>query len=354
MLEVSIKKKLGHFTLESSFTLDAQCMGVLGASGCGKSVTLKCIAGILTPDEGLIRLNGRTLFDSEKRINLKPQERKVGYLFQNYALFPNMTVYKNIAAGFHGEKRELAQRAEELLEMFSLTEIRDSYPENLSGGEQQRTALARMLIAEPDVLLFDEPFSALDTYLKEALQIELKELIKKLHVPSVLVTHNRDEVYRLSEKLMIMEQGHIEQLGSTKELFAAPKTFAAARLTGCKNLAFAAETQGGLYVPEWELLLELPKVDKEGAVSAIGIRAHDFVSKIPEGREAEYIPLPVCIKGISENPFEWNVMFQKQGVLETNQKLLWWKISKELVRERACLEQITTLYIRKAGIILIA
>lgn len=354
MLEVSIKKKLEHFTLESSFTLDAQCLGILGASGCGKSVTLKCIAGILTPEEGFIRLNGRTLFDSEKGINLRPQQRKVGYLFQNYALFPNMTVYKNIAAGFHGEKKELAQRTEELLQLFSLPKLRDSYPKTLSGGEQQRTALARLLIAEPEALLLDEPFSALDAYLKEALQIELKELIKKLHVPSVLVTHNRDEVYRLSEKLLIMEQGHVEQLSGTKELFAKPKTFAAARLTGCKNLAFAAETQKGLYVPEWELLFEMPKTDKKSGVPhAVGIRAHDFISRLPEGRKTEYIPISVCIKGILESPFEWNVMFQKQGVSETNHKLLWWKVSKELINERANLEQITTLYIRKTGIILI-
>ena len=164
-LFVDIRKKLKGFSLNVSFETNGDYLGVLGSSGSGKSMTLKCIAGIETPDEGLIILNGKVLFDSKKKINLKPQERNIGYLFQNYALFPNMTVEKNIGIGLKGSKYEKNRKINEIIEAFHLQGLEKKYPRQLSGGQQQRVALARCIIYKPDVLMLDEPFSALDTYL---------------------------------------------------------------------------------------------------------------------------------------------------------------------------------------------
>ena len=165
MLEVRIQKQLGAFSLNVSFTTEGT-LGILGASGSGKSVTLQCIAGTMKPDRGRIVLNGRVLFDSDAHICLPPQKRRIGYLFQQYALFPNMTVAQNIYAGIrsgtHTEKREIVLQA---LRTFRLEDVQKQYPRTLSGGQQQRTALARMLVGNPDLLLLDEPFSALDRHL---------------------------------------------------------------------------------------------------------------------------------------------------------------------------------------------
>ena len=164
-LSVDIRKQLGDFHLEVQFDAGDETLALLGASGCGKSVTLKCVAGILTPDEGRITLDGVTLFDSAARIDLPPQRRHVGYLFQDYALFPNMTVRQNIAAGAkdRGRRRETA---EALIRRFRLEDAADRKPRQLSGGQRQRAALARILASEPRAVLLDEPFSALDSYLQ--------------------------------------------------------------------------------------------------------------------------------------------------------------------------------------------
>ena len=176
-LQAAIKKRFSGFSLDVSLNTDGGVMGILGASGSGKSMTLKCIAGIETPDEGRIVLNGRVLFDSEKHINLPPQKRKVGYLFQNYALFPNMTVETNIAAGLSGSKEEKQEAVARMIRLFKLEGLEKRYPSQLSGGQQQRVALARILVYEPDVIMLDEPFSALDYYLKEQLQFQVREVL---------------------------------------------------------------------------------------------------------------------------------------------------------------------------------
>ncbi|HOO28679.1 MAG TPA: ATP-binding cassette domain-containing protein [Lachnospiraceae bacterium] len=353
MLEVSIRKKLDNFTLETAFSLETGCMGILGASGCGKSVTLKCIAGILTPDEGTIRLNGKVLFDSAKKINIRPQERRIGYLFQNYALFPNMTVSENIAAGFRaehmkrGDRRELcAARVKEMLVRFSLTELADRYPKHLSGGEQQRTALARLLVGEPEVLLLDEPFSALDAYLKEELQLELLETMQRLLMPTVLVTHSRDEVYRLSSRLMIMDRGMAERPDDTKKLFSSPGSMMAAKLTGCKNIAHVTKCSDEEYFAgDWNIRFPV----SASKADYIGIRAHDFVPEKEVEDGGLYIPVKISVIGISEGPFEWNAMIKSSG--NPGQKMLWWKVSKEVIKTKAEIKETKQLYIRKTGIL---
>ena len=221
-LRVEIKKKVKNFQLDIAFETDGGCLGILGASGCGKSMTLRCIAGIMTPDEGHIELNGRVLYDSKKKINVRPQARGVGYLFQNYALFPNMTVRENIAFAFGKEKEK--DFLEELLERFYLTEVAELYPSVLSGGQHQRTAMARMLAAKPDVILLDEPFSALDSFLRQEMEREVQQVLQSFGGVSILVSHNKEEIFRLTQKCMVMERGKIAEIGDTKEIFAHPKT----------------------------------------------------------------------------------------------------------------------------------
>lgn len=221
-LQVELEKKVKTGTIQVKFSLENEVLGILGRSGCGKSVTLKCIAGILQPEKGKIQLDDRVLYDSGRNISRKARERRIGYLFQNYALFPNLTVLENICFSLKRSDREGQAYARELMERFYLTEVADSYPAILSGGQQQRTAMARMLAARPEVLLLDEPFSALDSFLRREMEREVREVLKSFGGVSILVSHNKEEIRRLTQRCMVMEQGKIAELGRTEEIFARP------------------------------------------------------------------------------------------------------------------------------------
>ena len=221
-LEVNITKKLNGFTLHANFAARRTATAILGASGCGKSMTLRCIAVIVRPDEGRIALDGRVLFDSAQGIDLPPQQRNVGLLFQNYALFPNMTVEQNILCALKKEKDPAARRAAcaEALRAMRLEELAKRLPGALSGGQQQRAALARILAAKPRILMLDEPFSALDSYLREEVEGEVGSLLAGFAGTALLVTHNRDEAYRLCREMIVMDSGEVLRAGTTKEVFA--------------------------------------------------------------------------------------------------------------------------------------
>lgn len=209
-LSVDIRKRLGNFQLDVSFVAEdpSETFALLGASGCGKSVALKCIAGIETPDEGRIELNGRVLFDSDSRVNVPVQGRRVGYLFQNYALFPMMTVEQNVLASVRsGSREERLERARAQMRAFRLGGLEHQRPAQLSGGQQQRCALARIMANEPELLLLDEPFSALDGYLRWQLELELADTLRAFPGGAVFVTHNRDEVYRMCDRVCVLTAG---------------------------------------------------------------------------------------------------------------------------------------------------
>lgn len=209
MLEVQIYKKLAEFDLDASFQVDDNILGLMGASGSGKSMTLKCIAGIETPDQGRIVLNGRVLFDSEKKINVPIQKRNVGYMFQSYALFPNMNVYENISVGLRARKvKDVDIVVQKVMQQFRVFELASRYPKQLSGGQRQRVALARLMAYEPDVLLLDEPFSALDEDLKEDLLQELKSELQ-ISKPVIFVSHDKEEVNYLCDLKYKIKQGEI-------------------------------------------------------------------------------------------------------------------------------------------------
>ena len=321
-LEVHIEKKLNGFTLRSDFTAGNTATAILGASGCGKSMTLRCIAGIVKPDKGRIVLDGRVLFDSEQHIDLPPQQRGVGLLFQNYALFPNMTVEQNILCGLKAERDKAARKARcaGMLRALRLEELASRRPAELSGGQQQRTALARILVGKPKILMLDEPFSALDSYLREEVEGEVGSLLAGFAGTALLVTHNRDEAYRLCRDMIVMDGGQVLRTGPTKEVFADPRSTAAARLTGCKNILPCTRVDAhSVRLAGCECLLHLAAEVPEGC-TAVGIRAHDFAPCAPGAENA----LPVELLSASENPFDWNLIFQ----LPDGTTRLWWKVSK--------------------------
>ena len=275
-LHVDIRKRLGSFTLDVQFSAENGITSLLGASGCGKSMTLKCIAGIEKPDEGRIELDGTVLFNSAQKINLPPQKRRVGYLFQNYALFPNMTVRQNILCGLNREKDRGAKerRLREMLRMMQLEGLEDRKPAQLSGGQQQRAALARILVNDPQILLLDEPFSALDGHLRDSLKVEMRDLLETFGREVLMVTHDRNEAYNMSREIAVMDSGRLLTIKPTKALFADPGSVQAAILTGCKNIVKASRVdEHTVEIPEWGVRMETKDTVKEG-LCAVGVRAH--------------------------------------------------------------------------------
>ncbi len=260
-LFVDIHKKLGKFCLDICFETQQGTLGLLGASGCGKSLTLKCIAGIITPDKGRIVLDDTVLFDSEKGINLPTQLRGTGYLFQNYALFPNMTVAQNITSGIK-DKTERVTTLSELLSTFQLESVKSQYPSQLSGGQQQRVALARMLASKPKILMLDEPFSAIDSFLRWQLEQELCQILKSFQGTTLFVSHSRDEVYRVCDSMAVISNGRIDCLGDTHKLFDNPKTLSCAKTTGCRNISTAViKSPSEIYATDWGISFNL-NIDK--------------------------------------------------------------------------------------------
>ncbi|MCF0260719.1 MAG: ATP-binding cassette domain-containing protein [Erysipelotrichaceae bacterium] len=306
-VDLQIKKQLEGFGLDVRLHTDKKRIGILGSSGSGKSMTLKCIAGIVTPDQGKIETDGRLLFDSESRHNPAVQKRKVGYLFQNYALFPNMTVGQNILAGVKKPKAERGKILKELLEKFQLDGLENRLPSQLSGGQQQRTALARILASEPSVILLDEPFSALDVYLKDQMEHELYKMLEDFAGTVILVSHSRDEIYRFSEELLVIDQGKTVCQGPVKEIFQNPEYVEAARLTGCKNIASAGRMdEFTADLPEWNVSLHtLQPLDLQ--LQAVGIRAHQLIPVWDQNDPS--IVFPVDRWNLDELPFERKYYF---------------------------------------------
>ena len=321
-LEVTIAKRFEGFTLHADFTAGNTAAAILGASGCGKSMTLRCIAGVVKPDSGRIVLDGRVLFDSEKGIDLPPQQRNVGLLFQNYALFPNMTVEQNILCALKKEKDPAARKAAcgSALRAMRLEELAHRLPSELSGGQQQRAALARLLAGRPRILMLDEPFSALDSYLREEVEGEVGSLFSNFDGTAMLVTHDRNEAYRLCREMIVMDSGEVLRAGTTKEVFADPRRLTAARLTGCKNILPCVRVdEHHVRLTGWERELTVALPVPEGCC-AVGIRAHDFAPEAADGENR----MPVQVGASSENPFDWNMICTAAD----DAGKLWWKVSK--------------------------
>lgn len=324
-IEVRIHREFDDFKLDVQFQSESRRIGILGASGCGKSLTLKSIAGIERPETGKIESAGKVFFDSAKKIWMPPQERNVGYLFQNYALFPTITVEKNIGIALRCGKKEKEKKVRDMIDRFSLQGLEKKLPGQLSGGQQQRTALARIMIYEPDMVLLDEPFSALDSYLKEQTQRECLELLQDYPGTVILVSHSRDEIYRFSEEVLVMDGGKAVIQKTVKELFEHPQKVAAAKLTGCKNIEEIVWKDGKhLYVPGWDMVIPAG-MGNVGDAQAIGIRAHEFTTERTES-DGELV-FPVYKPEVKEDLFEYHVQFFTSERAKTP---VVWKVSKKL------------------------
>ena len=275
MLEMDIRKKLASFDLEIALKVETETLGLLGESGCGKSMTMRCVAGIETPDEGKIVVNGKTFFDSAAGINLKPQERKTALLFQSYMLFPHFTVEANIASGISKETSATDRDAivARELERFGLTGLEKRYPLQLSGGQQQRVALARMLAANPPILMLDEPFSALDSHLKSLLEQNLISTFDIFHGSVLYVSHDIDEAVRFCDRIAVVSQGHITEIAKPDDLVHNPQSEAGLKLSGCKNVTEATRAGDHLvHVPRWGVDVVTDQLVPED-VKYLGIRA---------------------------------------------------------------------------------
>ncbi len=316
-VSVNIEKQLGSFQLKIQFDAPDTVHGLLGASGCGKSMTLRCIAGVETPDRGRIVLNDRVLFDSDQGVNLSPQERRVGLLFQSYALFPNMTVEQNLLAALRGQNRADARaQVSEMLRRFRLEGLERHRPAQLSGGQQQRVALARILLTKPEILMLDEPLSALDSYLRWQTELELADLLDSFSGPTLLVTHSREEVRRLCRSVTVLNHGTGQGSMPVQALFAAPETLSACMLSGCKNFSRAEPAEEGrVRALDWGAELTVPSNDPEAAY--VAVRAHHLELAKGPGENV----IPCTVQRVMEDVFSVIVMVSTPGGGEERQRL---------------------------------
>lgn len=343
-LSVSIKKSFPAFTLDVDIEAGNETIGWLGESGCGKSLTMRCIAGIETPDEGKIVVNGKTFFEREagKRpaVNLSPQERKTALLFQNYMLFPNLTVAENVAAGIDRKlpKGERNAQVDAELKRFGLDGFGKRYPSQLSGGQQQRVALARMLAAKPDILMLDEPFSALDAHLKGVLEQNLAGLFETFHGTILYVSHDIDEALRFCDRIAVIEKGHVMEVSTGNNLVNNPQSAASIRLSGCKNTTPAHRIDDHrVFLPAWGIEVETDKPAPEN-LTYMGVRAF-FLERAKEpGRNTYRVRVvrtsdsrfdrSVLLEFLDRTPGSDPVVEQTENEMKYLEQHLFWRVDK--------------------------
>lgn len=334
-LYVDIRKRFPDFELDVKTEIGDETLGFLGASGCGKSLTMRCIAGIETPDEGKIVVNDKVFFDSKEKIDLTPQERKTALLFQNYMLFPNLTVEQNVAAGIDKgtSKEEVKRIVSEELVRFGLEGHEKRYPSQLSGGQQQRVALARMLAAKPSILMLDEPFSALDAHLKGILEQNLVDLFDKFDGTILYVSHDIDEALRFCDKIAVVEGGRILEIDSGDELTENPKSAAAIKLSGCKNCVEVNRvSEHEIEVPNWGIQLTYERIVPE-ETRYLGVRAFSIKEVDGPGENC----FEVVVDRVSDSRFDRTALlsFKNSSIpiddadeMKVLNSLLYWRINK--------------------------
>ena len=312
-LFLNIEKRLDNFHLKIAFNTNNEPLGLLGGSGAGKSMILRCLAGIETPTKGQIILNSRVLFDSENKISIPIYQRRIGFLFQNYALFPHLTIAQNIAFGIP-KYIDAKTEVEKQLIAKKLQGFGNRYPHQLSGGQQQRVALARALASKPEALLLDEPFSALDTHLRSQLEQQVTEILADYSGVTLFVTHNMEEAYRLCPNLLVLEQGKVAHYGSKYEIFQHPASVNVAQITGCKNFSraniLAHRKPQQIEAIDWGCNLQLGE-NIPSELSYIGIRAHHLIfTKDPQ----QVNTFPCYLVRTSETPHRMTVFLKLHSV----------------------------------------
>lgn len=302
-LTVELQKDLPSFNLRVNLSAAERPLGILGASGSGKTMTLRCIAGLETPQRGKIILNGRKLFDSEQKINLPSRQRRVGFVFQNYALFPNMTVARNIGFGLpYLSPQERHRQVQKYLDLMQLRGLENRYPAQLSGGQQQRVALARALAVEPEVILLDEPLAALDNYLRSQIEQLLAKVFTEYPGVVLFVTHKLAEAYRVCQDLVILDRGRVIGLGNKQDIFQQPPNLKVAQLTECHNLS-PIETidRQTIKASDWCCSLKIiPPI--QPAIAYVGIRPHHLQFVHPPANLETVNTFPCWLVRTSETP----------------------------------------------------
>ncbi len=361
-LSVNIKKHFPTFTLDVNIDAQDETLGFLGESGCGKSLTMRCIAGIETPDEGKIVVNDKVFFEREAgkkpTVNLTPQERKTALLFQNYMLFPNLTVAQNVAAGID-RKTPKDQRDEQVngeLRRFGLEGFGERYPSQLSGGQQQRVALARMLAAKPDILMLDEPFSALDAHLKGVLEQNLSSLFEAFHGTVLYVSHDIDEALRFCDRIAVVDHGHVMEISNGSELVNNPQSTAGIKLSGCKNCTPAVRTGANrVFLPAWGIDVNTDEAVAKD-IKCLGVRAF-FLERAQANDENAY---RVRVVRTSDSRFDRSVLLEfldrspkaDAAVSQTENEMayleqhLFWRVDKLSVPENELPVKDEELWIR--------
>ena len=333
-LEVHLEKKLGSFTLSVRFAIGDAPLSVLGASGAGKTMLLRTIAGLERPDRGRIVLNGRTLFDSEAGIDIPARARRIGMLFQSYALFPHKTVAANVAFGIAALKpAERAARIDRFSSRTNIDLLGNRNVRTLSGGEQQRVALARALATEPQALLLDEPLSALDTHLRSRMQALLEETFFESPRPTLLVTHNVEEAYRMSPEMLVLLHGRVAAFGRKQEVFSRPASTEVAQLTGCKNISRArVEPDGSVSALDWNVSLRFPELP-DATAKFIGIRAHHLAFDALRSESVQpgaSNVVPCWLAHVSEGPFRSTVFLRTRELEHAADEI---ELQAELTRD---------------------
>lgn len=345
-LKVDIKKKLHEFDLNIKFEAKNKPLALLGASGSGKSMLLKCIAGLEKPDEGFIKKDEKILLDTKSGLNISAGKRKIGFIFQNYALFPHMTVYDNLAFGLGNKRKdEIDYVINKELSKVHLEGFEKRYPTELSGGQQQRVAIARALVLEPEILLLDEPFSALDENTRGIVVREMGEMLSEYKGTAIVVTHNMDEAYRLCDDIVIINKGKKETEGYKKDIFENPKSVEGAKITGCKNTmeVFQIDKET-VMTKDWNIEI---KVKNNSEINFIGIRAHHV--EIADFSKKDNCIL--CIpEYISESPFQITLFLKPVKGKNTDNKVIQCEISKEFWEKIKTIENIYNIHLPKEKI----
>lgn len=327
MLEIKVKSKLPGFNLEVAFSVNQEILAILGPSGSGKTMTLRCIAGLTHPDEGYVKLNDKVLLDTSKGINLPARTRKVGFVFQNYSLFPHLTVNQNVAYGIsHLPQKEVNEKVADLLDKMHIKQLGDRLPRQLSAGQQQRVAVARALAPEPDVLLLDEPFSALDTMVKERMYLVLQAVQHFYKGDMLFVTHDLSEGYKLSSRIAVFESGRIVQHDHKEKVVFNPSNHTVARLVGFKNIlpGTVADISGSsvqVDLPDFGLLKTHIPENTTLTVNqriSVGIRPEYIQLLEKPGENVFGLPLDRKVEGVSSTDF----YFRSAGLNKTPHSIM--------------------------------
>lgn len=344
-LKVELIKELNEFNLDIKFEVKNKPLALLGASGSGKSMILKCIAGLENPDRGYIESKGEVFFHRDKKINKPSGQRKIGFIFQNYALFPHMSVYENIRFGLKGKSRdEIEETISRELKKLHLNGFESRFPSELSGGQQQRVAIARALALEPEILLLDEPFSALDDHTRGVIVRDMGEMLCDYKGSAIVVTHNMDEAYRLCEDVVIVNKGKKELEGDKNSVFENPISVEGAKITGCKNTIKVIQiNETEVSVPDFGMRLNVLPTK---SVNFIGIRAH-HIELVDLNMKENCV---LCLaEYVSESPFQVT-LFLKPLNSNTTDKVIQCELSKEQWNIKRKINNIYNIHLPKEKI----